>query len=315
METESYSINKVANPLMKINLERNNCPEMLENITYHVPEEWYRDVYKDHVTCRTGARSFSITHERTPKECWLFVHGYRGYPGEMVRPAVDLYAAGFDVFVPRLPGHGTSGKDFIRSHGSDWLTLVKNAIEDLKKQYKTVHLLGHSMGSSIISLLGCSDPDIGKLVLVSPSFENLDMKQPARIILKCLSVFTPKVRCKWHMSTKYHQHYENAPCDEAYLGEEYWKWYFTKQLLEYYKIMKDGLKEMTEYSGDHLLINPLRDKIISEPSVELYLKAGGDRSCVVDIENGTHSVLYDKDPEAEEQAVRAILQFAGMSAV
>lgn len=283
---------------------------MIDDIIYSVPEEWYCGTFKDRTNCRMGARSFSLIHDKQPKECWLLVHGYRGYPGEMVRPAVDLYAAGFDVFVPRLPGHGTSGKDFIHSHGSDWVQLVKNAISDLKKRYRTVHLLGHSMGSSIIVLLGFADPDIGKLILVSPSFENLEMKQPARIILRFLSFFTPKVRCKWHLSTKYHQHYENAPCDEAYLGEEYWKWYFTKQLLEYYKIMKDGLKEISEHSHEHLLINPLKDQIISGPSVKQYLEAGGDQSFVVDIENGTHSVLYDKDPEAEEKAVRAILRFA-----
>lgn len=284
---------------------------MLENIRYQVPEEWYSNVYKDKAECRSGARPFSMIHEEKASECWLFVHGYRGYPGEMVRPAVDLYNAGFDIFVPRLPGHGTSGKDFINAHGHDWIYLVVNAIADLKKRYRTVHLLGHSMGTSIIALLGCKDAEIGKLVLVSPSFENLEMKQPARIILRMLSPFVPKVRCKWHLSTKYHQHYENAPCDEAYLGEEYWKWYFTRQLLEYYKIMKDGLKEIKEHQHEHLLINPQRDKIISGPSVELYLEAGGDASNVVNVENGTHSVLYDKDPDAEEQAVKAILEFAG----
>lgn len=285
---------------------------MLENIHYEIPEKWYDNVYKDKTECRSGARSFSMIHDKKASECWIFVHGYRGYPGEMVRPAVDLYAAGFDVFVPRLPGHGTCGKDFIRSHGSDWISVVQNAIADLKTRYKTVHLLGHSMGTSIIAMLGCSDPEIGKLVLVSPSFENLEMKQPARTILKVLSVFTPKVRCKWHISSKYHQHYENAPCDEAYLGEEYWKWYFTKQLLEYYKIMKDGLKETKEHPHELLIINPKKDKIISGPSVELFLEAGGSSSRVVDIENGTHSVLYDKDPDAEEQAVRAIVGFAGI---
>jgi len=283
---------------------------MLEHITYTVPEEWYKDLYTDQLECRSGARSFSMLHDEKAAECWLFVHGYRGYPGEMVRPAADLYDAGFDIFVPRLPGHGTCGKDFIRSHAGDWMGLVKNAITDLKQQYRKVHLLGHSMGSSIIALLGSRDPEIGKLVLVSPSFENLDMKQPARLILSLLSVFTPKVRCKWHLSTKYHQHYENAPCDEAYLGEEYWKWYFTKQLLEYYKIMKKGLAEMIEHPHEHLLINPLKDRIISGPSVKLYLDAGGNLENVVDIENGTHSVLYDKDPEAEEAAVKAIVLFA-----
>lgn len=287
----------------------------LQNLDYQVPEEWYQNIYRDKKECRSGARSFSMVHKEKKNECWLLVHGYRGYPGEMVRPAVDLYDAGFDVYVPRLPGHGTCGKDFIRSHRKDWTDLVQNALKDLKTRYKKVHLLGHSMGTAIVALLGCADPDIGKIVYVSPSFENLEMKQPARIILAFLSVFTPKVRCKWHLSTKYHQHYENAPCDEAYLGEEYWKWFFTRQLLEYYRLMKDGLKEVAVHPHEHLVINPLLDHVISEPSVKLFRKAVQGKANVVNIENATHSVLYDKDPKAEHEAVGAIVAFSLNAAI
>ncbi len=282
----------------------------LQNIDYQVPVEWYRNIYQDKKECRSGARSFSMLHEEKTDECWLLIHGYRGYPGEMVRPAVDLFDVGFDVYVPRLPGHGTCGKDFIRSHKKDWVGLVKNALEDLKKRYKKVHLLGHSMGTAIIALLGCKDPDIGKLVYVSPSFENLEMREPARFFLSVLSVFTPKVRCRWHLSTKYHQHYENAPCDEAYLGEEYWKWYFTKQLLEYYELMKDGLKEAVNHPHEHLVINPLMDHVISEPSVKLLCEAIKGEANIVNVENATHSVLYDKDIKAEHDAIEAIVSFA-----
>ena len=277
---------------------------------YSVPSEWYRNCYQDQKKCCSAARSFSLLHENKTEECWLFIHGYRGYPGEMVRPAQDLFEAGFDVFVPRLPGHGTCGKDFIASHSSDWLTLCRNAVEYLKERYRKVHLLGHSMGSSIAALLGCGDPAIGKMVYVSPSFENLQMKQPARMILKFLSVFTPKVRCKWHLSHKYHQHYENAPCDEEYLGEEYWKWYFTRQLIEYYKLMKDALKSVSEHPHEHLIIYPMLDKIISEPSVALLKEALGSDANIVSVPTGTHSILYDKDPAAENTAVEAVIKFA-----
>lgn len=108
----------------------------LTNINYWVPENWYRDVYRDKKEVRTGARSFSMIHEKKAEECWLFIHGYRGYPGEMVRPAVDLYELGYDVYVPRLPGHGTCGDDFIAAHRNDWQGLSENALNDLKGNYK-----------------------------------------------------------------------------------------------------------------------------------------------------------------------------------
>lgn len=277
---------------------------------YSVPQNWYDGVYRDRNQCRSAARPFSLVHEQKAEECWLIIHGYRGYPGEFVRPATDLFEEGFDVFVPRLPGHGTCGKDFIKSHSTDWMGLAVNAVNDLKSRYSKVHLLGHSMGTAMAAIIGCGDPRIGKIIYVSPSFENLQMPWTARVALHLLSPFTPKVNCHWHPSSKYHLHYENAPCDEMFLGTEYWTWYFTRQLPEYYRLMKRGLKAVGEHEHEHLVICPGRDKIISLPSLKLYRDAVGGRQNYVIIENGTHSLFYDKDPKAESDAVDAVISFA-----
>lgn len=277
---------------------------------YSVPGQWYLGLYRDAKECRKAARSFSLVHEHKADECWLIIHGYRGYPGEFVRPATDLFEAGFDVFVPRLPGHGTCGKDFIRSHSEDWVGLARNAVRELKTEYSKVHILGHSMGTAIAAVIGCADPEIGKIIYVSPSFENLQMPLRARLALRLLSPFTPKINCHWHPSSKYHLHYENAPCDELYLGGEYWTWFFTRQLPEYYRLMKEGLKAVSEHEHEHLVICPGRDKIISLPSLELYKSAVAGKANYVIIGNGTHSLFYDKDPQAEEDAVKAVVSFA-----
>lgn len=277
---------------------------------FSVPESWYDGLYKDKKSCCSAARPFSLRHSRPSEECWLLIHGYRGYPGELVRPAADLWKSGSDVYVPRLPGHGTCGDDFIHSGGEDWVGVIRNAIKDLKGRYRKVNLLGHSMGTAIAALLGCGDPSVGKIVYVCPSFENLQMTPAARIVLKLLQPFTPKVRCKWHASSRYHLHYENAPCDEQYLGTEYFRWFFTKKLGEYYRIMKLGLKCIAADPHEHLVVCPLLDRVISVPSVELYRQAVGERENIVYIENATHSVFYDKDPAAENAAVDAVLAFA-----
>lgn len=276
---------------------------------YSVPSCWYEGVYGDKRECCKAARSFSLLHENKPEECWLFLHGYRGYPGELVRPAVDLFELGYDVYVPRLPGHGTSWEDFSRTHSSDWMGLALNAVRDLEGRYEKIHLLGHSMGTAMAAIIGADNEKIGKIVYASPSFENTQMTFPARLNLRILALFTPKVNCHWHPSSKYHLHYEGAPADYLFLGNEYWTWFFTRQLPEYYSLLKQGLAALSRNGHEHLVICPAKDDRISIPSLKLYRKAMKGRENAVVIENGTHCIFYDKDPAAEEQAVQAVVSF------
>ena len=95
---------------------------------YSIPQRWYGGLYHDRAEpCKAG-RPFILAHSLRPRRCILVVHGYTGYPGEVVRPARELYALGYDVYAPRLPGHGTSGADFVRTGMDDWLGLVLNAV-------------------------------------------------------------------------------------------------------------------------------------------------------------------------------------------
>lgn len=283
---------------------------MTEDIAYKVPSSWYKGVYHDEKTCRKSARSFALKHEKKTEECWILIHGYRGYPGEMVRPAVDLYKAGFDVYVPRLPGHGTSKNDFIKSGHKDWIKTAQNALNDLEKKYKKVNLVGHSMGTAIASIVASNNTNVGKVVYASPSYKNLQLGFIQKLYLGFLSIFTPTVKCGWKPDTRFHLHYENAPCDDNYLGKEYWQFYFTKQLLSYSRVMNLGAKSLKQVQAKQLVIYPLLDKVISKPSVEIIKRELGKKAKITEINNGTHLVFYDKDPQAEEKAVKAVIDFA-----
>ena len=74
--------------------------------------------------------------------------------------------------------------------------------------------------------------------------------------------------------------------------------------------MKDGFQVLTKHPHEHLVIYPMLDRIISAPSVAMLTEALGERANIVSIPTGTHSVLYDKDPDAEHAAVDAIVAFA-----
>ena len=83
----------------------------------------------------------------------LIIHGYTGAPFEMSYLAERLNKAGFTVSVPRLPGHGTNGRDFLESGWKDWLRACVDAYLNLKAYYKTVYITGLSMGGVLTILL------------------------------------------------------------------------------------------------------------------------------------------------------------------
>lgn len=87
------------------------------------------------------------------KEAVLLLHGFTGHPGELALQAKALAKAGYAVGVPRLPGHGTSRADFLATDERDWLRRAVDAALELRADYGTVHLLGHSMGGLLAALV------------------------------------------------------------------------------------------------------------------------------------------------------------------
>ncbi len=104
-------------------------------------------------------------------EAVLLLHGFTGHPGELALQAEALAAAGYAVSVPRLPGHGTNRADFLATGEADWLRRARDAALELRADYGTVHLLGHSMGGLLAAFVASAlEPQAPRLVLLAPAF-------------------------------------------------------------------------------------------------------------------------------------------------
>jgi carboxylesterase len=78
------------------------------------------------------------------------IHGFTGSPVSL-RPLAELLARrGFAVEVPRLPGHGTTWFDMIRTRYDDWRSCVVSAAVELRKRTDTLVMFGLSMGGTLV---------------------------------------------------------------------------------------------------------------------------------------------------------------------
>jgi carboxylesterase len=100
----------------------------------------------------------------------LLCHGFTGSP-QSLRPWADyLSQAGLSVWLPRLPGHGTTWQDMTRTRWEDWYAEVDRAFDQLQAHADEIFVMGLSMGGCLaLRLAELRGSAVSGLVLVNPS--------------------------------------------------------------------------------------------------------------------------------------------------
>jgi len=259
--------------------------------------------YKDKAETIPCALPFKLIHERKAGSCALLIHGYGGYPGELERPAVDLYENGFDVFVPRLPGMGTSGEDFLSSTKEDWLNLPLNIAKDLRKRYEKLVMVGHSMGALVATLV-CKEVKAEKLILAAPALK-LPKETEAISPSKERDIPIP-----WKSDARFHLHYDGAPKYDELLGKEYWSHVFPWKLRDLISLANEAKDVLLKLDVDTLVIKCGRDETTDNSGCDVINGKGKGNNRLAYIPNATHYLFYDIEGSAEEEAVRETLSFS-----
>jgi carboxylesterase len=102
------------------------------------------------------------------KPAVLLIHGFTGGPHDLAFFAERISEHGYSVSVPRLPGHGTNGEDFVQSNAEQWLRASIDAYLDLRSKYERVWVGGLSMGG-VLSIILASRFPIDRLMLFAPA--------------------------------------------------------------------------------------------------------------------------------------------------
>ena len=115
-----------------------------------------------------GAEPVHIARGR-PRACLLF-HGWLTCPADFGDLPAALDRAGWDVYAPLHPGHGTASADLDGVRAEDLLTAARAHRQDLAARYEQVALGGFSMGGTIATLLAAERAP-SRLVLIAPYYE------------------------------------------------------------------------------------------------------------------------------------------------
>lgn len=113
-----------------------------------------------------GGEGFVLRRDGAP--AILLLHGAGDTPQTLRYVAGALYARGFHVVAPLLPGHGRSIRDF-QQVTADALTLAARAsYDELVASHDWVAVVGLSMGAALAVQLAASNAQLPALGLIAP---------------------------------------------------------------------------------------------------------------------------------------------------
>ena len=116
------------------------------------------------------------------------IHGFVGgtYDYGMLPTELELVRR-FDVYTFTLPGHEKLIVKDVKH--TDWIKSAEDQIELLiKNHYKTIYVIGHSMGGVIATHLAKKYKQVKKVVLVAPAFTSLASKEEGGILSAILKL-------------------------------------------------------------------------------------------------------------------------------
>ncbi|NHJ04005.1 MAG: alpha/beta hydrolase [Candidatus Heimdallarchaeota archaeon] len=106
-----------------------------------------------------------ITINNGSKDCVIIFHGFGATPFEMFHVAEAVANLPVDVLVPLLPKHGINSKVLAELKLDEVISWGINYVQNVRKRYNRVFVLGHSMGSGLTYNIATAIPDIDGVII------------------------------------------------------------------------------------------------------------------------------------------------------
>lgn len=254
-------------------------------------------MFLDNYPCTTSQFGHSIIYKGLASApAILLIHGYSGIPHSLSWLGKQLNEAGYTVYIPRLPGHGTNAKDFTSSTWKDWVRRVCDAYIDISAIHEHVFVAGHSMGGLLASILAARfNPE--KLILFAPAFE-ITAK---RVWLTPFVKFFVKKMSNTNKPFYTSPEYLKAQSD--YIGVTY-----IDKIADFYKLKKLAHKNLEYVKAETLIVLSHKDQTVPlEVQDILNSKLKSPKEYLL-LQESSHTVTDDIEREQVAKKVIAFLK-------
>jgi len=215
----------------------------------------------------------------------FIIHGFTGnlYDNEYLMNYLE-YDREFDVYAKTLPGHNRDR--FCDAKYTDWVWFVDKEIDYLVSLgYRTIYVVGHSMGGVLASYVASRHKEVKKLVLINAAFDYINLKQNK------LDIITNKDFSKYnHLLEKLLR---------TSIG------FF----IEFTKLVKKHKSVLSDVTCETLVLQSDGDEIIPfETGAEIYEKLNTNKKYLTTIRDCSHVALVTERKEDISEYIRLFLK-------
>ncbi len=223
----------------------------------------------------------------------LLLHGWKGFPGLMYPVFDALVNQGFSVSLPRLPGHGTTMADMLRTNRHDWMRRAMDAYADLAATHSPTYVVGHSMGGIIALLLAGTYP-VERTVLLAPA---IAARSKLLRFTPLVKPFVTRLRTAWVEEKE-----RNPQFIE--LGREYWYYNYGHTAAELYRLQRLCRRRLPSVRGRVLTVVSESDDAVPTSVAEMIRTGAPDaeHQALLLLESD-HNLLCGREQERVVQAV------------
>jgi len=230
-------------------------------------------------------RSYELSAS-APRGVAVMLHGLTDSPYSMLSTAQAVVGAGYDVVVPRMPGHGFAVSGLLQSRWQDWTAAVRVAIRralEIRQPGQPLLLVGYSNGGllAIDYALHCDNEG--------------SMRCPDRIVLlsPAIAISPTAILSNWHAALSWIPYFEKfkwlsvLPEIDPFKFTSFPKraaWEIRKLALQTHSLLSDP--ERVRLLPPILTFQSLVDNTVSSAAVVSLLYSRLP-------ENGSELVIYD----------------------
>ena len=213
--------------------------------------------------------------------CVMLIHGFTATTVEVQPLANFLNQAGYHIYAPLLPGHGTNPDDLNNCRWNEWTESLHTGFEKLSKDFNKVIVAGESMGGILTCYLAATIPQIRAISLYAPAIkvENLGLSRFIRFFKKSI----PK------------KNFQDTNDEGVYP----WQGYSvnpTHGAFQMYLLQKETKKLLHKITQPAIIFQGNYDKTISFQSPKIiYDTIQSTIKEYVFLENSGHTILLDSD--------------------